>query len=59
MKRIVKWSVAIVSLSLIIYLVIFTIVDACLMGFATPRLDFSVDAVEYVIPKSHRQPNRI
>lgn len=33
---------------------IFTIVDACLMGFSTPRLDFSVDAEEYVIPKATR-----
>ncbi|MGN0207235.1 MAG: hypothetical protein ACI4BC_08320 [Muribaculaceae bacterium] len=54
MKRIVKWSVAIVALTLIGYFVIFTIVDARLMGLATPSFDFSVDAEEYVIPKATR-----
>lgn len=40
--------------AIVVYLVSFTIIDAHLMGTATPEFEISVDAESYIIPESTR-----
>lgn len=54
MKRIWKWIIIAVLATVISYYVIVTIVDACLMGVATPSFAFDLERTSYMIEDSTR-----